>query len=338
LLAVAFVAPFVGTVSDILGRKRLIVTACFGIAVPTFLIAVSTSLEAMVALRFLQGFLLPFIFAITVAYIGDEFTGADGIRVAGAYSLGTIFGGFLGRFIAGVAAEIGGWRLAFWVIGGLSVLAASFVAWALPRERNFRPLAGGLRGTLATYRMHLGNPRLLATCAIGFCMLFSMVATFTYVNFYLSAPPFGLGAGALAFVFTVYLLGMVTAPLASGMAVRFGRRAAVGVMLGLAIAGELLTLVQWLPAVIAGLAGTAGGLFVVQTLSLGFIAATVPQAKSTAVGLYVTTYYVGGALGGIVPGLLWTAFGWSGVVASLVVLAIAMLALTLHFWREDAAR
>ena len=154
----------------------------------------------------------------------------------------------------------------------------------------------------------------------------------------LSAPPFGLGTGVLAFIFTVYLLGMVTAPLASGMAVRFGRRAAVAVMLVFAIAGECATLIPFLPAVIAGLAAAAGGLFVVQTLSLGFIAATVPHAKSTAVGLYVTTYYIGGALGGIVPGLLWTRFAWPGVVALLVALGIAMLALTQRFWREDAAR
>jgi len=39
---------------------------------------------------------------------------------------------------------------------------------------------------------HLRNPPLAATYAVGFCVLFTLIATFTYVNFYLAAPPFRL--------------------------------------------------------------------------------------------------------------------------------------------------
>ncbi|MCW3473758.1 MFS transporter [Limobrevibacterium gyesilva] len=337
LLAVALVAPFVGTISDRLGRKRLIVAACFGLAVPTLLIAGAGSLDAMVALRFVQGLMLPFIFAVTVAYIGDECPGGSGIRAAGSYAQGTIFGGFAGRFVAGVAADLGGWRMAFVVIGAVTVLAAVAVAALLPRERNFHAVGGGVRGTLRTYREHLTNPRLLATCGVGFGMLFSMVATFTYVNFYLAAPPFGLAPAQLGLVFTVYLLGMVTTSAATRLAVRIGRRRTMAIVVSLASAGLLLTLAPSLPLVIAGLAGLAGGLFVVQALSLGFIAASVPRAKSTAVGLYVTTYYIGGALGGVVPGLLWHLAGWAGVVGLLVPLLAAVLGLALSFWHTAPA-
>ncbi len=337
LLAVAAVAPFAGAVSDRLGRKRLIVGACAALAVPTLLVADARSLPALLVWRFAQGLLLPFIFAVTVAYVGDECEGSAGIRTAGSYSIGAILGGFLGRFIAGIAADLGGWRAAFVLLAVLTSLGAAFVAWALPRERRFRKLAGGWQATLTTYAEHLTNPRLLATCAVGFGMLFTTVATFTYVNFYLAQPPFGLSPAALGFVFTVYLLGIVTTSLATRLAIRVGRRGTLALAVALAIGGLLLTMLRHTAWVIAGLAVAAGGLFVIQALSLGFIGAAVRRGTSTAVGLYVTVYYAGGALGGIAPAWLWHAAGWPGVVALLVVVLGVVGGIGAGFWTDRAA-
>lgn len=336
LVAVALVAPFVGTISDMLGRKRLIVSAMTVLIVPTLLAASAQNFEWMLVWRFLQGLCLPFIFAVAVGYIGDECRGAAGVRAAGNYALGTIFGGFAGRFIAGIAADFVGWRAAFALIAVLTALGAGFVAVVLPRERNFSPLRGGARATLGAYVAHLSNARLLATCGVGFGMLFVNVAVFTFVNFYLAAPPFGLTPGQLGMVFVVYLLGMVTTPISTGLVLRIGRRTTIAIAIVLSAIGLALTLVPALAAAIAGLACMCGGLFVVQTLSLGYIAATVRRATSTAVGLYVTSFYIGGALGGIVPAAVWQARGWPGVVLLMLALLAAMLALAAMFWHEGA--
>jgi MFS family permease len=165
---------------------------------------------------------------------------------------------------------------------------------------------------------------LWGTCVVGFGMLFSVVATFTYVNFRLSAPPFALSSGELGAVFTVYLVGAVTTPLATRLAVRVGRRRTAALSAVVAVAGEVLTLVPHLAAVVAGLVLASAGLFVAQALALGFIGVAAPRARSTAVGLYVTTYYIGGALGGILPGGLWHRYGWAGCVALVCVVIVAM--------------
>jgi hypothetical protein len=82
----------------------------------------------------------------------------------------------------------------------------------------------------------------------------------------------------------------------------------------------------------------SGGLLMVQTLSLGFIGVAVTQGRSAAVGLYVTVYYVGGSLGGVLPAPVWQAAGWPGVVA-LVLPALALLAaLGWRFWPGSTAR
>ena len=330
LLAVALVAPFAGAVSDRLGRKRLITGACFILTVPALLIALSPSLPVLIGLRFVQGLLFPFIFTVTVAYIGDECDGAEATRATGAYALGTIFGGFFGRFAAGIATDLAGWQAGFALVGVLTLACALALALLLPRERRFSPISVGR----TVWRAHFSNWRLLATCLIGAGMLFSMVSAFTYANFRLADAPFNLTPGQLGAVFTVYLLGLITNPISTRLVLRFGRRATLMMCVGFSLCGIALTPLPSLPAIVAGLALLSGGMFVVQTLSLGFIATHIPQAKSTAVGLYVTTYYIGGAAGGILPAPLWRLYGWAGVAGLLLLVACGIIALARHAWRE----
>ena len=55
---------------------------------------------------------------------------------------------------------------------------------------------------------HLRNPRLLATYAVGFGVLFNFIATFTYLSFHLAAPPFNQSPAFLGSIFVVYLVGV----------------------------------------------------------------------------------------------------------------------------------
>jgi len=332
LAAVALVAPFVGSISDRLGRKRLIVGAGFLLALPTLLIAGAGDFSLLVALRFAQGLLLPFIFAITIAYIGDETSEAENIRLAGSYSVGTIIGGFCGRLIAGYAAALIGWRAGFVTLALLTAGAALIVALMLPRERQFRP-QHGLRAAFEGFALHIANPRLIATYAAGFAVLFSIVATFTFVNFLLAAPPYRLGPAQLSNVFATYLVSLISTPLATRLAIRFGRRVTLALAALVGIAGLLLTLAAPLGWIVAGLSLGVGGMFIEQVMALGFIGAAAARAKSTAVGLYVTFYYIGGSLGGLLPAGIWHAAGWPGCVALVVIVQLVMLAIALPFWR-----
>ena len=71
-LAIALTAPFTGALADVLGRKRVITAAMLAVVVPMAGAAFAADLQALIAWRFLQGLLLPPIFAVTVAYIGGR--------------------------------------------------------------------------------------------------------------------------------------------------------------------------------------------------------------------------------------------------------------------------
>src|SRR5215211_8750262 len=104
-LAIALTAPFTGALADVLGRKRVITAAMISLIVPTVLVAFSASVPEMIFWRFVQGLLMPPIFAVIVAYIGDEWPAAEVPGIAGLYVAGASLGGFAGRFVTGVLAD-----------------------------------------------------------------------------------------------------------------------------------------------------------------------------------------------------------------------------------------
>jgi MFS transporter, YNFM family, putative membrane transport protein len=320
-LAIALTAPFTGALADVLGRKRVIAAAMLAVVVPMAGAAFAPDVPALIAWRFLQGLLLPPIFAVTVAYIGDEWPPAQVAGAAGIYIAGSSLGGFCGRFIPGVLGDLIGWRGAFLALAGLSLAGAIMVMLLLPSEKKFVRSAG-ISASARQMLRHLRNPQLLATYAIGFGVLFNFIAVFTYVSFHLAAPPYGLSSTLLGAIFVTYLAGTAIAPMTGWMIARLGRRAFMLAVIAAWACGCVLTLALSIPAIIAGLILCAACGMLCQTVSTSYVTTIAKEGRSSAVGLYVTSFYIGGSMGAFLPGLAWNSSGWPACIA----MAVAMLA------------
>ena len=99
----------------------------------------------------------------------------------------------------------------------------------------------------------------------------------------------------------------------------------------------LLTLAPSLPLILLGLALMVSAIFTEQTLSIGYVAVVGERARSTAVGLYVTTYYIGGSLGGIAPAGIWSHLGWPGCAGLVIVVQGAAVTLAWLVWPRAKA-
>ena len=330
-LAIALTAPFTGVLADIVGRKRLITAAMFATVVPTLLMMVVQSVPEMVAMRFVQGLLLPPIFTVAVAYIGDEWPSGDVARVAGIYISGTSIGGFCGRFIPGFFADLIGWRAAYGVVAALTLLAAIVVALTLTRERHFVP-SGGLANSMRHMVRHLRDRRLIATYAIGFGVLFNFIATFTYVSFHLAAPPYLFTPTLLGALFLTYLASSPLVPWVGRGIALFGRRPFVLGIIAIWIVGVLLLLAPPVSLILTGLTLCAVCGMLCQAISTGYVTMTAKEGRSSAVGLYATMYYTGGSAGAFLGGIAWTLAGWGGCVAMIVAMLVVISIIVAFAW------
>ncbi len=333
ILAVAITAPITGLLAERLGRKRVMVAALLGVALPTCLTATADGLGQFIVWRFLQGLCLPGVVAIVVAYIGEETPRHSAGSTMATYVTGTVVGGFIGRFATGIITAHWGWRSAMLTLGVATFAGALFTWWMLPRSTQFVPH----KNTAAAFhamRGHLRNRELLATYAVGFNLLFCLVATFTYVNFYLADAPFHLGPGALASIFSVYLVGVVVTPIAGRVMDRIGCRRALVIAAAVASLGLLLTLVHYVPAVMAGLAIAACAAFACQSTASSHVGEAAQRARSSAAGLYVGMYYLGGCLGAILPGCVWKETGWAGCVAIIIAVQAITATIAYRAWKN----
>jgi MFS family permease len=178
----------------------------------------------------------------------------------------------------------------------------------------------------------------VATFAVGFNVLFSLVGVFTWITFHLSAAPYLLSTTALSSLFFVYLIGLAVTPAAGYLITRVGLRVGISGAILCAIAGVLLTLAPSLTVVIAGLALLCTGVFIAQTASSTHLRVAAPAgARVTAAGIYITFYYLGGAAGGVVPGAFWALGGWPACVGFIVAMQTIGLLIALVGWRIPKA-
>ena len=316
IFATALAAPLIGMIAERRGRKKVIVPSLFLLTVPTALAATSTSLGALIFWRFAQGIFVPGVVAVMLAYINEEWAGRGVGRAMSAYVAGTVLGGFLGRFISGVIATHWHWRATFLVLAALNLIGALVVRAWLPLAKNF-VRAEHLQQVLDHAKGHLRNRRLLANFGMGASVLCAIVGCFTYANFYLAAAPFYLNPAQLGSIFFVYLLGVVITPQSGRFLDHFGFRHTTVLYCAMMVAGLLLTLVKSLPVVIAGLAIFSSGVFVAQAAATVQTGAIAGRARSSAAGLYVAFYYLGGSVGATLTDVFWRWKGWPGCVALL---------------------
>ncbi|MGE5321825.1 MAG: MFS transporter [Actinomycetota bacterium] len=316
ILGVALAAPFTGMIAERRGRKNVIVPSLFLLTLPTALAATSTSLSQLIFWRFAQGIFVPGIIAVMLAYINEEWAGRGVGSAMSSYVTGTVIGGFLGRFISGVAATHINWRASFLIVAALNLFGATLVRLWLPPAKRFVK-AEHMGQVFTEMKQHFRNLRLLANFAMGFMVLFSLVGCFTYANFYLAAAPFHLNAAELGSIFFVYILGVVITPQSGRLLDRFGFGRVALLYCGMMIAGLALTLTKSLFLIITGLAIFSSGVFVAQAAASVQTGTIAGRARSSAAGLYVTFYYLGGTIASVVTGFFWQWRRWPGCVALL---------------------
>jgi YNFM family putative membrane transporter len=351
VLCVAIGSLFYGPLSDIVGRKPVMVWASFLVAIPTLLCGFAPNFATLVVLRAIQGLLMPGLTSVAIPYVNEEFEGRGRGLAMGIYASGLVLGGLFARVGSASLTGIYNWHIALLAFV-LPTLIASVCMWMfLPETHSKRQSKVGLhssetnRETLAVSRpinrvptaktsfllstlrdmwMHLHNRRLVGAFTIGFCSFFGFIGVFTYLPFYLTGPHFRLPPIDLSLVYLLWLTG-VGSPIAGTIAGRIGSRLTIAWSIGFAVLGLLITLIPILPITLGGLSLLTLGMFSIVPSANLYLGELSTKAKGTAASMYLSLYYLGGSIGAVVPGFAYLWLGWTGVV----LLCIGMMLLAL---------
>lgn len=316
-----------GALAESWGRKPVMAAALGLAAMLGIACALVEEWGSLLILRALLGLALSGLPALAMAYVGEEFDPEALPAAMGLYIGGTALGGLLGRLLAGLLSDLGGWPWALGGIAGLGLLALGLFLWLLPPSRHFTAQPLSLRGLLRNFALHLSNPRLRVLFALAFLLMGGFVALFNYVGFRLAGAPFNLSATVIGLLFTVYLLGIFSAGWAGRLVPRFGARQVLHGGIGLMLLGVALCATPWLSAAVIGLALFTLGFFAAHAVASGQVGIHAQGAKAQASALYLCAYYLGSSLVGYVGGYVWEHAGWLALLAVLASLFVAAGAL-----------
>ena len=299
-----------------LDRRLGIVASLALLAIPTAALAVAPDLSTFTALRIVQGLAMAAAFALMLSYLSEHCSMADAAGAFAAYVAGNVASNLFGRLMSASLADHLGLAGNFVVFAALN-LAGAGLAWfslgrAAPMPHTAMPSA-----PLATLLGHWRNPALRTSFVIGFLILFAFIGTFTYVNFVLARPPIALSAMALGLVYFVFAPSLVTTLLAGRAVARYGTRRAFVAALAVAGVGLPLLLAEQLVAVIVGLACVGVGTVFAQATATGFVGRAASDDPSSASGMYLASYFLGGLVGAAVVGQLFQQLGWPAAVAAV---------------------
>lgn len=335
LLAMALVSPFMGMMSDALGRRSLMVAAAAFLALPTAALCFAQNFGQVWFFRFVQGLTVPGLTVVLLAYLAEEHSAAHRIRLTAFYMSGSILGGFLGRFGMGYLNQSIGWRQALLYMACISIIGAVCIARFLPVSRHFQPNRQ-LRHNLHILRRHLCQRHIHIACLLGFCLSFCLMGCFTYINLHLANAPYRFNTAQLADIFAVYLLGMVVTPLAGRWMADYGLRPTALAATICTALGLLLSLHPHIYLIIAALALVSCGIFVTQIAAINQMAHHVHEGRSLASGLYYTGYYTGGFCGTWLCGYAFAWQAWSATATVLLAIQAVALGICIAFMQRQA--
>ncbi|CAH1669994.1 Predicted arabinose efflux permease, MFS family [Hyphomicrobiales bacterium] len=322
-IGMAFSSLATSYLSPSIDRRRGITTSLVLLAIPTAALAYAPDLAVFTGLRVLQGVFMAAAFTLMLAYLGEHYSAADGAAAFAAYIAGNVASNFFGRLLSASVADQFGLATTFFVFAALNLAGAALVHATVRRAPPMAAATAPAGSVAGALRLHLADPQLRASFAIGFLILFAFIGLFTYVNLVLAAPPLALGMMEIGFVYFVFAPSVATTLLAGGLAPRLGARWSLLLSLGTALAGLPLLLLPSLAAVLAGLVLFAVGTFAAQAVATGHVGRTAQRERGAASGLYLASYFFGGLVGSIALGQVFQRFGWG---ATVLVIGLALLA------------
>jgi len=291
-----------GPIGDRFGKLRVLVGALAFYTVFMVACALASNLPALVVLRACAGAASAGLIPTCLAYIGDAVPYEDRQVVLSRFLTGSVLAQVLAGPLGGVFGEFLGWRGVFGLLGAMGLILAVAL---LTRMRHLPDRSHGAsstfnRGTyVAIYRHKAARLLLLVTVIEGILLpgAFPFVAPFLVARFSLSYLSVGLILSCLGLGALIYTRS------AAFLLEKLGEAGLVlwGGLLVAATMSVALLLNHWALFILVEIA-LGLGYFMLHSVMQARATEILPEARATAVSLFVFMLFLGQGLGALLMG------------------------------------
>ena len=308
---------------DLMEKRRLILTMLVLTAVALGVTAMSPNLACLLVASLVMG-ITTITAQLIVPFAAQLAKPQQRGKIVGVVMSGLLIGILLARTVSGFVGATLGWRAMYWLASGLMIVMAIVLSRMLPKSQpSLRVAYPQLIGSL--FKLIQEHPVLRETSLAGAMSFGAFSAFWSTLVFLLAQPPYHYGSEVTGLFGLVGVVGAAAAPLVGKLADKGNPKLTVG--LGLVITTSSFLIFWVFGSQIIGL------IIGVILLDLGVQSTMVSnQARiyslpaefhSRLNAIYITFYFIGGALGSFLGAYGWSHWQWHGVCAmALIMLGI----------------
>ena len=297
--------------------------AMLGLAVSCIIFTLVPRFELLLLIRFIQGLILPAALTAMTTYIGMSYK-ADCLQKKMSLYIGsTIAGGYFGRVLAAVFADLRSWQSFYYVI------AAGLILLALTMTNRTYQATKEPQSPLS-YLKQLATAPILKLYSAVFCMFFCFAALLNYLPFILQDTFLITNTRDIGFVYSGYLIGALASIATPWLLKRSS--GAWHLLSGVFIfyCGTILILMSnQLIIFLVAFTGFCAAMFMIHSTAAPLVNKISKAPASVTNGGYVSFYYSGGALGSFLPGLVYQQYGHIAFMITLLAVCVCGFMLVL---------
>ena len=323
-LGLLFIIPL----GDLYSRRRIIVVNFSLLSVSMLSIALSKNVGFVLASSLITGIcsVMPQIFIPIASQFSKP---EDKSKNVGVLVSGLLTGILGSRVISGIVGEYWGWRTMYYLAALIMLVCIFIVLRIIPDMTvNYKGTYKELMQSLFTIFRQRKDIR-LSSLRAGLCFG-SFLSLWACLAFKLSGAPFYAGNNIIGMLGLCGVAGALTASLV-------GRYVRILGVKRLNYIGGLIIIVSWsimyvfqntYAGFIVGIMLIDIGMQCVQLSNQTYVLTSLPNASNRVNTIFMTTYFVGGALGTFLAGTFWHIMQWDGVVVVGLSLTIVSLIIT----------
>ncbi|WP_321468493.1 MFS transporter [Halarcobacter sp.] len=314
------ISPIIyGYILESVKTKTVLKIALITLLITNFALSLANSYEVFLTIRTIEAIVIPAILtgAMTILAKDKENTKLN----MSIYVAATVFGGMVGRVFSGFIAEEFGWRIVF-----ISLSFALLLAYYLISKIEFRGDAELVKPKMLDIVHILKDKRYIVIYTLMFIVFFVFAGLLNILPFRIKELLPNTSETQIGLLYLGYGMGIIIS-LTIHKIINFFKKEIRTIVTGLSI--FLISTLMFLSTNALILFSVVFifcvGMFTIHTVSTRLANSLKASQRGLTSGMYLSFYYIGGAVGSIIPAIVYDKFGWNMTILLFATLLVFIM-------------
>ena len=304
------ISPIIyGYILEKINVKKMLINSSIILFITNIFLGLATSYELFLFFRVIEALVVPAILTSLMSILAN--IDKENIKFnMSIYVASTVFGGLVGRIFSGFIATNLSYEFVFYSLS-LAILVSIYFISKLSYEGE----ATISKPKITDVMEILKDKRFLIIYFLMFCVFFVFSGVLNILPFRVKEISSNVSEFQISLLYLGYGMGILIS-LNSSKIVKFFKNELNTILFGLIffLFITIFLIQENIIFIFLLIFLFCVGMFTVHTVSTGLANSMKESQKSLTSGMYLSFYYLGGALGSFLPSIIYEKFGWNVVI------------------------